>query len=213
MGWIMPGLKPLLWACSLLAILLLLNSCGSPGAAPVERQVRDGQPLLVGEAGLPDHSPRSLAGPPGLPTHLRIPIIGVDATIETVGVTASGELEVPARRPWDDVGWYRLGPRPGERGSAVIDGHLDRPGGAPAVFWRLRELQPGALVQVLDSQGHWWSFRVRALAYYPPRQAPLQQIFADTSGHYLNLITCAGDWIASEHQTQLRLVVYTTLIA
>jgi hypothetical protein len=25
------------------------------------------------------------------------------------------------------------------------------------------------------------------------------------------LITCAGDWIPSQHQTSLRLVVYTTL--
>ncbi|RAQ98308.1 class F sortase [Thermogemmatispora tikiterensis] len=206
----MPGLKALLWVCSLLALLLSLDSCGSTGAATT--QVRDGQPLLIGEARLPDRSPRSMSGQPGVPMRLRIPAIGVDAIVEAVGVTASGELEVPVRQPWDDVGWYRLGPRPGERGSAVIDGHLDRPGGAPAVFWRLRELKPGDVVQVLDTQGEWWSFRVHALAYYPPTQAPLQQIFADTSGHYLNLITCAGDWIASEHQTQLRLVVYTTLI-
>ncbi len=26
---------------------------------------------------------------------------------------------------------------------------------------------------------------------------------------FLNLITCAGDWIPSQHQTTLRLVVYT----
>lgn len=200
-------LKALLGVCPVLVLLLSLCGCGLTGAPPTS-QLRDGHPLLLGEASLPDRSPHSV----GVPLRLRIPAIGVDATVEAVGVAANGELEVPTRQPWSDVGWYRLGPRPGERGSAVIDGHLDRPGGAPAVFWRLRELQPGAVVQVLDSQGQWRSFRVRSLAYYPPAQAPLQQIFADTSGHYLNLITCAGDWIPSEHQTQLRLVVYTTLV-
>ncbi|MBX5448666.1 class F sortase [Thermogemmatispora sp.] len=204
--------KVLGWVVVVLVWSLLIAGCHQPKTAAT--QVRDGKPSPSREAWLPDLSPqRGSRQAPGQPLHLRIPAIGVDAAIEPVGVTTSGELAVPARQPWDAVGWYQLGPRPGERGSAVIDGHLDRPGGAPAVFWRLRELQPGSLVQVLDTQGQWWSFRVRALAFYPPAQAPLQQIFADTSGHYLNLITCAGDWIASQHQTRLRLVVYTTLIS
>nr|BBH92471.1 class F sortase [Thermogemmatispora argillosa] len=208
----MSRLKRLTWVGLVLVCFWLISGCGQ--TATVVSQVRDGRPLAYREARLPDISPRTGNGQaPGQPVHLRIPAIGVDAAIEPVGVTASGELAVPARQPWDDVGWYQLGPRPGERGSAVIDGHLDRPGGAPAVFWRLRELQPGASVQVLDAQGRWRSFRVRSLAFYPPAGAPLQQIFADTSGRYLNLITCAGDWIASEHQTRLRLVVYTTLIS
>lgn len=145
------------------------------------------------------------------PVRLSIPIIGIDAPIESVGVTADGNLAVPAKNSWQDVGWYAAGPLPGELGSSVIDGHLDRPGGYPAVFWRLRSLHVGNEVVVIDTQGKTLHFRVTAIEYYPPQDAPIQQIFANQGGRYLNLITCAGDWIPSQHQTTLRLVVYTTL--
>jgi hypothetical protein len=65
---------------------------------------------------------------------------------------------------------------------------------------------------VVDERGAALHFRVTQVAAYPPNQAPLQEIFANPGGKFLNLITCAGDWIPSEHQTTLRLVVYTTLI-
>ena len=64
----------------------------------------------------------------------------------------------------------------------------------------------------VDTAGGTVRFRVTRIALYTPRQAPIQKIFGDESGSYLNLITCAGDWIASQHQTTLRLVVYTTLV-
>ena len=69
------------------------------------------------------------------PYRLIISSIGVDTAVEMVGVLHDGNLATPSLGPWDDVGWYAAGPRPGEVGSAVIDGHLDRPGGSPAVFW------------------------------------------------------------------------------
>jgi sortase (surface protein transpeptidase) len=95
----------------------------------------------------------------------------------------------------------------------VIDGHLDRPGGSPAVFWRLRNLHVGDAVLVIDNAGHTRRFLVTRIAFYPPQEAPIQDIFGNMGGTYLNLITCAGDWIPSQHQTTLRLVVYTTSTA
>jgi hypothetical protein len=44
------------------------------------------------------------------------------------------------------------------------------------------------------------------------RHCPLQDIFGNVGGTSLNFITCAGDWIPSQHQTNLRLVVYTTFV-
>ena len=150
----------------------------------------------------------TLAPPPFV--RLLIPAIGVNAPIESVGVRPDGAMETPGQRPWNDVGWYRAGPRPGERGSAVIAGHLDRPGGNPAVFWRLRELRVGESVLVVDAHGKTLRFQVTALMFYPPQVAPLQNIFGNTGGTFLNLTTCAGDWIPTQHQTALRLVVYTS---
>ncbi|HLX40171.1 MAG TPA: class F sortase [Ktedonobacteraceae bacterium] len=145
------------------------------------------------------------------PVRLEIPAIGVNAIVEQVGVLSSGDLETPSAHPWVDVGWFASGPVPGEQGSAVIDGHLDRPGGYPAVFWYLRNVHIGDTVLVVNAQGVTKHFRVTNIAFYQPQAAPLQEIFGNDSGTYLNLITCAGDWIPSQHQTTLRQVVYTVL--
>lgn len=145
------------------------------------------------------------------PKRLIILSIGVNAAVERVGILNNGALGTPMRGPWDDVGWYASGPHPGEKGSAVIDGHLDRPGGFPAIFWNLRYVRVGDNIMVIDTAGKTVHFRVSRIALYTPKEAPIQEIFGDESGSYLNLITCAGDWIPSQHQTTLRLVVFTTL--
>lgn len=147
-----------------------------------------------------------------VPAQLVIPSIGLNAPVENVGIQSNGDLGTPQQHPWEGVGWYNNGPRPGQAGSAVLDGHLDRPGGYPAVFWNLGKVQVGDMVQIIDASGKTLNFRVTRTAAYPPQDAPLQEIFGDAGGTYLNLITCAGTWIASEHQTTLRLVVYTTLV-
>ncbi|TMC22507.1 MAG: class F sortase [Chloroflexi bacterium] len=144
---------------------------------------------------------------------LVIPAIGVDAPVEPVGVQTNSTLAVPTKNQSAGVGWYAYGPFPGERGSAVVDGHLDRPGGSPAVFWDLHNLHEGDEVKVIDSNGKVFHFRVIRLATYSPTTAPLTSIFGNTDGFFLNLVTCAGDWILDQHQTSLRLVVYTQLVA
>jgi sortase (surface protein transpeptidase) len=145
------------------------------------------------------------------PVRLIIPTLAINATVEWVGAQSNADLATPTQNPWEDVGWYNLGPHPGERGSAVIDGHLDRPGGSPAVFWSLRNLHMGDAVLVMNTAGRTLRFLVTRIALYTPQAAPIQDIFGNWGGTYLNLITCAGEWIPSQHQTNLRLVVYTSL--
>jgi sortase (surface protein transpeptidase) len=144
--------------------------------------------------------------------HLIIPSIGVNASIEPVGRLSDGNMAVPTLKPWDTVGWYQYNPYPGERGSAVIDGHLDRPGGFPAVFWNLRNLHIGDDIIFVNPGEKPLHFRVLNMQYYTPTDAPLQTIFGNRGGIFLNLITCAGQWIPTQHQTTLRLVVYSTLV-
>ena len=143
--------------------------------------------------------------------HLLIPRINVNAPIELVETSADGSLAVPNINVWTGVGLYADGPYPGEQGSAVIDGHLDRPGGFPAVFWNLRQLHKGDIVKVETPGQATVKFRVTQVASYTPSEAPLSAIFDNTNGHFLNLITCSGRWIPALHQTTRRLVVYTTL--
>ena len=204
-------LARLLVSLCALAAMLLVSACGSSSntisAVPAMSLRQDAHANASGEG-----NAAPLPGAAGNPLRLVIPAVGIDAPVEPLGFQSNGDLGTPARHPWDDVGWYDLGPRPGEHGSAVLDGHLDRPGGYPAVFWRLRDMQVGEDVQVVNSAGKTLRFRVTRIAYYPAGQAPLQDIFGNQGGSYLNLITCAGDWIPSQHQTTLRLVVYTSLV-
>src|SRR5258708_827346 len=56
-----------------------------------------------------------------LPARLKIPSIGIDTFVEQVAVTPGGAMDVP--KGANNVGWFDLSPRPGAKGSAVIDGH------------------------------------------------------------------------------------------
>ncbi len=190
-----------------LALALTLNACDSP-STPKAKLAQASSPAAYHSGGLLS---TPMLKTNADPVRLLIPMIGVNAPIEVVGVTPDNDLAVPARNPWVDVGWYGSGPRPGERGSAVIDGHLDRPGGFPAVFWRLQNVHMGDEVMVIDASGKTLRFHVTGTAFYSPQEAPIQEIFGNETGAFLNLITCAGDWIPSQHQTSLRLVIYTAL--
>ena len=44
--------------------------------------------------------------------------------------------------------WYRPGPRPGDRGAAVLLAHVDSKADGPDVFYRLGELKPGDRIAV-----------------------------------------------------------------
>ena len=90
------------------------------------------------------HQHPTPAPPVGAPLRLQIPAIGVDAPIVPVGLRSDGAMEVP---PAAEVGWYRLGPRPGEPGSAVLAGHIDFDG-RPGAFFELLSIPPGAEIIV-----------------------------------------------------------------
>ena len=68
-----------------------------------------------------------------LPQTLHIPKINVAAAIEQVGLDTQGRMDVPEDA--DNVAWYKLGYKPGQKGNAVLAGHYDKETGEPAVFW------------------------------------------------------------------------------
>jgi len=147
---------------------------------------------------------------PGLPVRLEIPAIGVDAYIEPVGLTKDLAMDVPSRV--EDVAWYRLGYRPGERGHAVIAGHLDTVTGAPAVFWDLESLEPGDEIVVQGLDGVQRRFIVDFRTRYPYDDAPVQQIFGPANEPQLVLITCKGTWDRIDRNYSHRVVVYAKAV-
>src|SRR5439155_1058996 len=57
---------------------------------------------------------------PIVPYRIRIPALGIDTVVESVGVTARGLMDVPGNI-WD-AGWLQSGAKPGALGQAIIDG-------------------------------------------------------------------------------------------
>jgi sortase (surface protein transpeptidase) len=162
---------------------------------------------------LPILQASSTAYAPGLPAQLIIPKIKLDANIETLGLTSSssGELAVP--KNFIDVGWYKDGPRPGAPGSAVIDGHFNGKHVPEAVFFKLNTLIEGDSVVVIDEYSHQLEFVVTAVKTFAYNQPTEEVFFSDTQESRLNLITCAGDWLSTEHLYDKRTVVFTKLVS
>lgn len=146
-----------------------------------------------------------------LPLRLSIPSIGVSAGVQYVGVKSDGSMANPSN--FTDVGWYKSGTVPGAIGSAVMAGHVDNALALAGVFKHLGNVKPGDDVYVTRKDGVKLHFVVDSLEYYDYRNAPNRQIFTSSDGKaHLNLVTCAGTWVSSQHSYTQRLVVYTTLV-
>ena len=129
--------------------------------------------------------------PPGdRPVEVRIPAIGVDSRLVDLGIAPDGTMEVPS--DFSRAGWLTAAPAPGQRGPAVIAGHVDSHDG-PAVFYRLRELVPGDTVEVVQRDGDVVSFTVRSLQQFAKDEFPTDLVYGPAPGPVLRLITCSGE--------------------
>jgi sortase (surface protein transpeptidase) len=146
--------------------------------------------------------------PHGAPTRLSIPAAGIDAPIIPLGLNRDGTLAVPV--DFGVAGWYRLGPRPGKPGSAVIVGHLDSTSG-PAVFYRLGKLSPGDLVRVSWPSGSSVRFRVYAVREYAKSAFPTSLVYGSMKSPELRLITCGGPFDESAGHYLDNVVVFARL--
>ena len=138
--------------------------------------------------------------------HLEIDTIAVSTSLVKLGLMPDRTVEVPSNA--DLAGWFRRGPKPGRRGSAVILGHVDSVEG-PAVFARLQELRPGDLVQVERADGSTVRFEVRRSVTYANDKFPANRVYGAQGARRLNLVTCGGVYDASRGGYQSNLVVYT----
>ncbi|WP_245681769.1 class F sortase [Actinomadura kijaniata] len=171
-------------------------------------------PLSGPQSAAPD-APRPLPGFPGraLPTSLSIPSIGVNSPLVRVGREGNGAIAAPPLERPGAAGWYGYGPTPGEPGAAVIVGHLDTRTG-PAVFARLGELRPGALLGVARADGTVPVFRVTSAERVPKNGFPATRVHASADGRpALRLVTCAGRYDPRRHLYAENLVVYATFTA
>lgn len=127
---------------------------------------------------------------PSEPVRVKIPAIGVDAAVVTVGQNTDGTMQTPSLFD-HNVGWYKLGPTPGEIGPAIMVGHVDNYKG-PSVFWRLAELQPGDIIEIARKDGRTVTFQVKSAEQFDQNAFPTEKVYGDIDNAGLRLITCGG---------------------
>ncbi|OXS63654.1 LPXTG-site transpeptidase (sortase) family protein [Bacillus sp. V-88] len=143
------------------------------------------------------------------PTFLSIPKLGLEAPIKEFGLDKNGNMELP--KNGKDVAWFEPGFQPGEKGNAVLAGHVDDKK-KPAVFFELKTLEPGDEIHLQGETGETLTFVVREKIAYDKDDAPLRKIFGPSEKRMLNLITCTGYFDHDIHNYVERLVVYTELV-
>lgn len=143
------------------------------------------------------------------PVRVRVPSIGIDSTLQPLGLLADGSLQSPSQ--WQQAGWYDRGTVPGSVGPAVIAGHVDSVSG-PAVFFRLRQLSLGASVLIQRQNGSTLRFVVDQIRQYPKDQFPTAAVYGPTADAELRLITCTGDFDYSKRSYLDNLVVSAHLV-
>jgi sortase (surface protein transpeptidase) len=159
----------------------------------------------VAEPSAPAPSPAS----PTQPTEVRIPRIGVTSALVTLGLDATGKMTTPT--DYALAGWYADGTVPGEMGPAVIAGHVDSTSG-PAVFFRLKELVAGDVIEVAFGS-RTVSFTVVGTARYPKDDFPTASVYGPTPDPQLRLITCGGVFSQARSGYLDNVVVYAAATA
>ena len=191
-----------------LAVLALATSgcAGSSAAAPTSSVVA----APVTAAGL---APVVRALPAVMaqsrPVRVLIPAIRVDSELMSLGLQADGTLQVPAAG--FPAGWFTGAPTPGERGPAVIAGHVDW-GGSPGVFYDLRKVVVGDEISVVREDGSTAVFRVQQVGQFPKDAFPTDAVYGDLDHAGLRVITCGGDFDHAAHSYVDNTVVFADLV-
>jgi sortase A len=148
---------------------------------------------------------------------LIIPKIGVDAPMTMRVVGSDGIMQNP-EGPLD-VAWYDfsaipgLGGRPGVGGNTVISGHVDYHDYGPAVFWDLRELEPGDEITIHLRDGSEYNYSVQWNRAINPAGISWNDVVAATPQESVTMITCAGTFDSSTRSYDQRRVVWAVRVS
>ncbi|WP_280698920.1 class F sortase [Kitasatospora sp. GP82] len=132
-----------------------------------------------------------------VPTRIRIPALRVDAPVTGLGLDSAGRLQAPADTDRNLTGWYRDGITPGQRGTAIVAGHVDTRDG-PAVFYDLGTLHKGDQVEITGEDRGSAFFVVDAVEVYSKKGFPDAKVYGPAPDSQLRLITCGGGFSAAK---------------
>ena len=143
------------------------------------------------------------------PIHLSIPALHLSVGVSQLGLNRDGSPAVPTN--FQLPGWYKFGPSPGQRGSAVILGHVDSYRGQ-AVFYNLVHLRPGNRVFVTLANGRRVQFDVIGLRMYSKQHFPVSLVYGPRTYSALQLVTCGGVFDYRTGHYLSNIVVFTAQV-
>ncbi|RDG31170.1 class F sortase [Streptomyces corynorhini] len=176
----------------LTGIALMRNGIDTPLGPP--------QPAAAASAGLADPAALATTTVPvvePLPyapmSRVRIPDLKVDTPVVDVGLDPDGWIAAPPAQDPNLAGWYQNGVAPGQRGTAVVVGHVDNRTG-PAVFYGLGSLEKGRHIEVDRYDGRTAEFEIYGVEVYAKNDFPGSRVYGDTGHAELRVITCGGGY-------------------
>jgi hypothetical protein len=122
---------------------------------------------------------------------VRIPAIQVDAPVMAVGLDPDGWVGAPPPDDPNMAGWFTGAVSPGEKGTAVVVGHVDNAQG-PAVFYGLGALQKGNRVEVERRDGKTAVFEIYGVEVFEKADFPGDRVYGSKGAPELRVITCGG---------------------
>lgn len=194
-------------ALALMALILTgVVGGGTAGNSSIETVIGFGDVISTPTAGPPptptgqfppgDHSPIA---------RLVIEKAEIDAPVVVKGLDGQGVMQAPDNAY--DTAWYDFSAAPGFGSNAVFAGHVDYIHVGQAVFWNIKDLVQGDLIQVRLQDGTVYKYAVVSKRQYDAEAAPVEQIVGPTPSETVTLITCGGTFNSSTHQYDKRLVV------
>ncbi len=144
------------------------------------------------------------------PSHLVVESIGVASDVKAIGIEPSRALRVPRRA--DVVGWWSGGSVPGETGPTVLVGHFDSPR-APGVFARLKDVKPGAVIVISQTDGAKYTYFVTEVQVLKKVAFPTQRVYGSTAESTLRLVTCGGKFDRRTGHYVDNTIVYADLLS
>ncbi len=174
---------------------------GGTGAAPPAPDVPSGGAQRADDGELTGPGPAE-----GTNWTLVIPSIGVNASVESRTVGSDGTMGNPTGAfavMWYDFSqsWVGVGGVPGQPGAnAVFAGHVDYIHVGPAVFWSIRDLQPGDIVTAYTDHGS-FNYSVQWGQWADP-EADFSAYVGQTGQESITLVTCIGSFSGGHYSNR-----------
>lgn len=148
---------------------------------------------------------------PSLPRALYIDKLDVAARILPMGVNNDNSIQSP--RNIFDAGWYTGSVKPGEIGAVFIDAHASGPT-RQGLFAYLDTLVVGDELQIEKGDGARITYRVVHTEVANTETLDMKKMLLPYGNTLrgMNLMTCAGKWLADQGTYDQRVLVWTEQI-